>query len=112
MLKDKLNKDINLADSQISQLTRQEFKMLIKTEMRKFTFSDLDNIKAGHPKGTDILHCDLKTLQGDLTNTIFSNKQSGLLFNLKSQCVNEFKSKFYTRLLPNLFKTYTQSPMH
>ena len=30
----------------------------------------------------------------------FSNKQSSLLFNLRSQCVNEFKSNFFTSYCP------------
>ena len=31
-----------------------------------------------------------------LTSPLFNNKQSSLLFNLRSHCVNEFKSNFYT----------------
>ena len=31
---------------------------------------------------------------------LFSNKQTSLLFNLRSQCVNEFKSNFFTSYCP------------
>ena len=115
VLKDKLKLDLNLTDSQISKLTRQDFKMLVKAKIRKFTFADLENIKAGHSKVKDILHCDLKTPQGYLYSPIFSNKQSGLLFNLRCQCVNEFKSNFYTSYCPFCSKvthTHEDSQSH
>ena len=69
--------------------------MLIKTKMRKYTFSDLENIKAGHSKVKDILHCDLKTPQGYLTNPLFSNKQSALLFNLRCQYGPEYGTRWW-----------------
>ena len=43
----------------------------------------------------NILHYDPKTPQAYLVSPSFSNKQSSLLFNLRSQCVNEFKSNFF-----------------
>ena len=49
-----------------------------------YTFANIEIIKAGHSKIKDILHCHLKTPQGYLTNPIFTNKQSALLFNLRA----------------------------
>ena len=38
----------------------------------------------------------MKKTQKYLTNPIFSNNQTSLLFNLRSQCENQFRSNFYT----------------
>ena len=100
VLKDMSNISLNLTDSQIAQLSKQEYRKLVKTKVRKYCFNNLETIKSGHSKVKDILHCDLKKPQGYLLSTLFSNKQSALLFNLRSQCVNEFKSNFYISYCP------------
>ena len=94
------NIDLKLTDTQISKLTKQEFKIIIKKKIRLFAFLELENIKSGHSKVKHILHYNLKIPQPYLISPIFSNKQSSLLFNLRSQCVNEFKSNFFTSYCP------------
>jgi hypothetical protein len=98
--KDMVNIDLMLTDSQISKLTKQEFKILIKKKIRHFTFLGLEQIKSGHSKVKHIPHYDLKKPQAYLMSPSFSNNQSSLLFNLRSQCVNEFKSNFFTSYCP------------
>ena len=98
--KDIDNLNLKLTDNQISKLSKQDFKILIKNKIRQSTFLELEQIKSGHTKVKDISHCDLKTPQAYLKSFLFSNKQSSLLFNLRSQCVNEFKSNFFTSFCP------------
>ena len=57
-----VNIDLMLTDSQISKLTKQEFKILIKKKIRHFTFLDLEQVKSGHSKVKHILHYDLKKI--------------------------------------------------
>ena len=92
--------DLKLSDSEIGLLPKQEFKILGKKKIRQYTFLQLEGIKAGHSKVKDIIHRYLKTPQAYLTNPIFSNTQSALLFNLRSLCVNEFESNFYASYCP------------
>ena len=62
--------------------------------MRKTVFIELENMKQGHSKVRDIQHYGLKYPQPYLSNPLFTNKQTSLLFNLRSRSVNEFKKTF------------------
>ena len=59
-------------------------------------FTVLESIKQGHSKVRDIQHYGQKYPQPFLTTALFNNKQTSLLFNLRSSCVNEFKANFFT----------------
>ena len=100
--------DLNLTDEAISKLSKYEFKRIVKLKIRKFTFNQLEAIKEGHSKVKDIKHCNLKAPQSYLTSPLFSNKQIGLLFNLRCKGVNEFKTNFYTSLCPCKLSQDTQ----
>ena len=98
--KDMKKFDICLSDESISLLTKQEFKKIVKSKMRKYVFTVLESIKQGHSKVRDIQHYGLKYPQPFLTSALFNNKQTSLLFNLRSSCVNEFKANFFPSTCP------------
>ena len=88
LYKDLKKFDIHMSDEAISLLRKQEFRKIVKSNMRKYVFTDLENIQKGHSKVRDITHFGLKYPQPFLTNPHFNNKQTSLLFNLRSSCVN------------------------
>ena len=87
--------DLNLSDNQIEAMSKYKFKKLIKNKVRSFAKKELEIIKQGHSKIRHSIHKDLKTPQTYITDPIFTNKQTSVLFNLRSQCVNEFRNNFY-----------------
>ena len=92
---DKKDININISDEQIEAFSRYEFKKLIKPKVRSSLFVELERVKQGHSKVKNIIHTQTKYPQNYLTDSKFSNKETSLLFNLRSQCVNEFRSNFY-----------------
>ena len=76
--------------------------------MRKTVFIELENIKQGHSKVRDIQQYGLKYPQPYLSNPMFTNKQTSLLFNLRSRSVNEFKANFFTSCCPLCSNSDTQ----
>ena len=94
--KDMVDINLNLSDDQISKLSKREFKIIVKSKMRNFSYIEFERVKQGHSKVKHIYHSDLKKPQPYLKDERFSNKETSLLFNLRSQCVNEFKANFYT----------------
>ena len=97
---DKTELDINLTDQDISKLSKCQFTRIVKSKMRKYVFRQLQETKEGHIKVKHIIHSDIKKPQAYLTSHLFTHKQSSLLLNLRCQCVNEFKSNFYTSICP------------
>ena len=86
--------DICLNDEEISQMTKTDFKNIVKTKMRRHVLDDLNTIKMAHSKVMGIEHRNLKYPQKYLINSRFSNKQSSLLFNLRCKSQYEFASNF------------------
>ena len=66
----------------------------MKSKMRSFTHAEFERVKQGHSKVKHISHKDLKKPQAYLMDAMFNNTES-LLFNLRSQSVNEFKGNFF-----------------
>jgi hypothetical protein len=99
---------IDLSDEQISVLRKQDFKKIVKSKMRKTVFIELESIKQGHSKARDIQHYGLKYPQPYLSSPLFTNKQTSLLFNLRSRSVNEFKANFFTSCCPLCSNSDTQ----
>ena len=91
----KKDKIINISDEQIEAFSRYEFKKLIKSKVRSSLFVELERVKEGHSKVKNIIHTETRYPQKYLTDARFSNKETSLLFNLRSQCVNEFRSNFF-----------------
>jgi len=51
-------------------------------------------MKSTHTKVKDIIHENTNVPQMYLSSGLFTNKMTSLLFNLRCQCVNEFKQNF------------------
>ena len=88
--------DLNMSDDLITTIPREEFKKIVKDKVRKLVYKDLEQIKQKHIKVKHIVHENMDSPQKYLTSPLLNNKQSSLLLNLRSHCVNEFKSNFYT----------------
>ena len=98
--KDMMDIDLNMSDDSISKLTKEDFKKIIKEKVRKSAFIELEKVKQDHIKVKHIVHDNLNNPQNYLKSSLFTNKQSSLLFNLRSHCVNEFKRNFYNSDCP------------
>ena len=72
--------------------------------MRSFTHAEFERVKQGHSKVKHISHKDLKKPQAYLMDAMFNNTES-LLFNLRSQSVNEFKGNFFISFC-QFYKSY------
>jgi hypothetical protein len=94
------NIGLNLSDDQICSLTKREFKKIVKSKMRSYTHAELERVKKGHSKVKHISHKDLKKPQPYLMDAMFNNNETSLLFNLRSQSVNEFKANFSISICP------------
>ena len=93
--KDMKDIDLTLSDNQIEAMSKSDLKKLIKNKIRISAKIELELVKQEHSKVRHIIHKNLNAPQNYLTNPIFTNKQTSLLFNLRSQCVNEFRGNFY-----------------
>jgi hypothetical protein len=95
-----VNEDLKLInmpveiESSIKQMSKKDFKQIVQAKVRKAAFEKLKLAKLGHSKVNNISHIGLMKPQEYITSNLLSNKQSSLLFNLRSKCVNEFKSNF------------------
>ena len=90
----------NHADGKIFSLTKSELKKIVKSEMRSYTHAEFERVKKGHCKVKHISHKDLKKPQPYLMDAMFTNFEASLLFNLRSQSVNEFKANFSISIRP------------
>ena len=86
--------NLNLSDDQIGSLSKSEFKKIVKSKMRSFTHAEFERVKQGHSKVKHISHKNFMKPQPYLMNAMFTNKETSLLFNLRSQSVNKFKGNF------------------
>jgi hypothetical protein len=92
--KDLMKIDMTLENEEdIKNVSKNQFKTIVKERVRKYAFEELENTKKNHSKVKLIVHESYKT-QEYITSGNFNNNQSSLLFNLRSKCSNEFKSNF------------------
>ena len=83
-----------LTEDEIRNMTPSKYKSIVKNKMREAAFTELKKTQSNHEKGSLSHHENLlKPQQYLLTNKI-SNKQKGLLFNLKCQSVRGFRENF------------------
>ena len=75
------------------------------------TYAEFERVKQGHNTVKNIIHTALMKPQPYLRDTMFTNKETSLLFNLRSQCVNEFKANFYLHSCP-FCKTHSDTQEH
>ena len=94
--RDNKDNNINISDKQIEAFSRYEFKKLFKYKVRSSLFVELELVKrAGTLKGEKYYPQRNKIPQNYLIDLKFSNKETSLLFNMRSQWVNEFRNNFY-----------------
>ena len=67
-------------------------------------------MKSKHEKVCKIVHKNTNLPQNYLTNGSFSNAQKSLLFNLRSQCENNFKDNFHNMHDNNICPHCKQGP--
>ena len=82
------------SDVEISVMSKDEFKKLVKKKVREKTFKYLEGIKQSHKKVKDVVHDNLNKPQEYLTSNLFDNKEKTLLYNLRSQSENEYRANF------------------
>ena len=97
---EKLNLDIS--EEQIRVMDADQYKTLIKTEVRKEALKEFKNMQANHEKGKDIQHENLSAPQSYMTTNKLNNKEVTLLFNLRCQCVSGIKENFHQLFENNL----------
>ena len=96
MVKEDLNKiGMELKhEEQVKQMTRKEFKDIVKDKVKKLALEEFNNQKSNHKKVKGIEHKSLNEPQEYLTSNKIMQKTSCLLFNLRTKCQKEFKENF------------------
>ena len=83
---DKRKIGMKLTDSQIKEMSDNQFKKIVKTKIRNYAFKNLINIakKETHSKVSEIQYSDFK-IQTYLTDPSFGTKERELLLKLRSR---------------------------
>ena len=76
------------------QMTKQQFKEVIKSRIKQKAFKTFETMKQKHKKIANIVHNQEK-IEEYLISNKFTSKTSSLLFNLRSKCVKGFKENFH-----------------
>ena len=106
---------LSLSDDQIRQMSRVDYKTLVKGKIRDSAFIHFKEMQAGHKKGKLIEHHNLLKPQLYLTTNLLTNKQVSLLYNLRCQSVWGIKNNFhrqYQDIQCPLCKTEIDSQSH
>ena len=74
---------LDISDSQISLLTKQKFKLVVKSKVREAEFKYLTEMKKKHSKMKSLKYNSFK-LQDYLCNPLFGNESRNLLFRLRT----------------------------
>ena len=77
----------------VENLSKLEFKTIVKNKIREKAFQTLKEKQEGHTKIKNICYNEFKT-QGYLKNHIINNHEAALLFSLRSRTTKEFKANF------------------
>ena len=91
---EKIGLEIN--EETIKATDKDTFKKLIKSSVWNVFFQELQAKKLTHTKVKDISYSGSRAPEKYLTNPKFDNNMRSLLFNLRSQSVNEFQNNFHT----------------
>ena len=79
----------------VKSFSKDCFKSLVKKQIREVALKEFETMKSKHEKVSKIVHKNTNLPQNYLTNGSFSNAQKSLLFNLRSECENNFKDNFH-----------------
>ena len=88
-------------EEEIKNLSKNEFRRLVKNKIKNVAFKDLEEIKDSHEKVKHIAHEGIKNPQDYLVSKKLTNKEKALLFNLRSRSENQFKENFH-----NMYNNY------
>ena len=96
---EKINRDfadINevIDEEKIANQSELAYKNEIKRKVRKCALEKLNKMKENHSKIKHIKHEHLNKPQDYITSNKLNNKQTSLIFNLRSRCINTFKKNF------------------
>ena len=81
-------------EPQFAQMKKEEFKKIVKQKVKEDCFAKMERMKDNHTKVKDLIHTrDYKVQEYMISNKV-THKISKLIFNLRSNCVNEFRSNF------------------
>ena len=100
---------LNMSDELIAQIPEAEYKKLIKSKVNETAFKELENLKEGHSKVRDNVYLDFKHIQPYLRNKNITNRQSSILFSLRSKTIRGIKANFpklYSSILCPLCETH------
>ena len=75
--------EISYDEEKIASVSEDIFKKQFMSSLRKKVFCELQIIQEGHDKVRDIVFQDLGEPQEYLHSSIFTNRLSSLLFNLR-----------------------------
>ena len=81
-------------EKDVVQLSKKQFKDILKEKVNNKVFVDMNKIKETHSKVKEVKHSYRTQPEEYLVSNKLSNKQSCLLMNLRSKCVKEFKQNF------------------
>ena len=97
---EKLN--LRISDNLIEIMNEEDYKDLIKNKVREEAFKEFKDMQAGHEKGNELYHEDLKHPQSYMLTNKLNNSQVSLLFNMRVQCVRGIKDNFHRQYNNNL----------
>ena len=112
--KDKEELNINLSDSDIKEMSKFNFKKLIKEKIKISTMDHLNQLKESHSKIKNIEYPDLKC-SDYLVNKIISTKEAKMLFKFRTRMYSvkaNFRSKYENNMLCDLCLTSDCSQSH
>ena len=85
--------NLNLTENEISKLSKQKFKAIVKDKVRNAAFEYLKMLKNGHSKMKNLIYEKLE-LQPYLIEPIFNEESRNLLLRLRTRTVNGIKADF------------------
>ena len=94
--------NLHISDNLIETMNEEDYKNLIKNKVREESFQEFKIMQAGHEKGNNMYHENLKQPQSYLLTNKLNNKQASLLFNMRVQCVRGIKENFHKHYNNNL----------
>ena len=83
-------------EDQIENQTEKEYKKKIKDKVRQSAFRNFNEIKLNHSKVKNVEYENLNKPQGYITSNLLNNKQTSMIVNLRSRCLQGFRKNFGT----------------
>ena len=104
---DKMKYNLNISDELIGDISKYEFKKLVKHNVREKVFDELITLQKKHDKVKNIIFSDMNEPQDYLRSALFTKKLRKTLFNLRCQSVKGIKKNFH-----NFYKSDIECPLN